>query len=95
MATTILLSIIIVLLCVIIYTLGRINANIVATEQNNQLRYRNPKKQTMAIQTFYLSAPPQSVKEWREEMNMLASMERERIAKQFPWKRKGYRKHIR
>ena len=49
----------------------------------------------MAIQTFYLSAPPQSVKEWREEMNMLASMERERIAKQFPWKRKGYRKHIR
>lgn len=49
----------------------------------------------MAIQTFYLSAQPQSVKEWREEMVMLTSMERERIAKQFPWKRKGYRKHIR
>ena len=44
MITIILLSIIIILLCVIVYALGRINYNIIATEENNQLRYRNPKK---------------------------------------------------
>ena len=44
MVTTILLSIIIILLCVIVYALGRINFNIIATEQNNQIRYHNPKK---------------------------------------------------
>lgn len=44
MITTILLTIIIILLGVIAFILGRINYNIVATEQNNQIRYRNPKR---------------------------------------------------
>lgn len=42
--TNLLLFIVIILLCVIIYTLGKINQNICMTEQNNQIRYHNPKK---------------------------------------------------
>lgn len=41
-----------------------------------------------------LSMYPAEVIDWKKEQDMLASMEKERIAKQFPWKRKGYRKHI-
>lgn len=44
MITIILLTIIIILLGVIAFILNRINYNIIATEQNNQIRYHNPKK---------------------------------------------------
>ena len=37
---------------------------------------------------------PESVKQAMQQAEMIASMERQRIARQFPWKRKGYRKHI-
>ena len=43
---------------------------------------------------FVLQARPQSVLDWQREQEMLISMEKQRIAKQFPWKRKGYRKHV-
>ena len=42
--TNLLLVVIIMLLCVIIYALGKINTNIYLVEQNNQIRYHNPKK---------------------------------------------------
>ena len=44
---------------------------------------------------FVIQARSQSVLDWQREQEMLISMERERRAKRFPWKRKGYRKHIR
>lgn len=37
---------------------------------------------------------PESVKQAMQQAEMIASMERQRIARQFQWKRKGYRKHI-
>lgn len=43
---------------------------------------------------YILTARNQSVEEMMKEYNMLISMERQRVAQQFPWKRKGYRKHI-
>lgn len=46
-------------------------------------------------ETYTLYARPQSsITNWMREQEMLISMEKQRIAKQFPWKRKGYRKHI-
>ena len=45
-------------------------------------------------ETYTLHARPQSITDWMREQEMLISMEKQRIAKQFPWKRKGYRKHI-
>lgn len=43
---------------------------------------------------FVLQARPQSVLDWQREQEMLISMEKQQIAKQFPWKRKGYRKQV-
>ena len=43
---------------------------------------------------YTLTARNQSVEEMMKEHNMLVSMEKQRITQQFPWKRKGYRKHI-
>lgn len=43
---------------------------------------------------YTLTARNQSVEEMMKEHNMLVSMEKQRIAQQFPWKRKGYRKHL-
>lgn len=45
-------------------------------------------------ETYTLYARNQSITDWMREQEMLISMEKQRIAKQFPWKRKGYRKHI-
>ena len=45
-------------------------------------------------ETYTLYARPQSITDFMSEQEMLISMEKQRIAKQFPWKRKGYRKHI-
>ena len=44
--------------------------------------------------TYTLHTRSQSITDWMHEQEMLISMEKQRIAKQFPWKRKGYRKHI-
>ena len=41
---------------------------------------------------YTITARNQSVEEMMIEHNMLVSMEKQRIAQQFPWKRKGYRK---
>lgn len=43
----------------------------------------------------YILHCPRSFEEEKIIANMLVSMERERQRKLFPWKRKGYRKHIR
>lgn len=43
---------------------------------------------------YTLTDKPATVQDWMREQNMLISMEKERQAKQFPWKRKGYRKHV-
>lgn len=43
---------------------------------------------------YTLYAKPQSITDWIYEQEMFISMEKQRIAKQFPWKKKGYRKHI-
>ena len=43
---------------------------------------------------YTLTVRPQSVLDWQREQEMLISMEKQRIAKQFPWKRKGHRKQV-
>lgn len=48
----------------------------------------------LRTETYTIYAIPQVVIDWKKEQDMLISMEKQRIAKQFPWKRKRYRKHI-
>lgn len=45
-------------------------------------------------EVYTIYAMPPVVIDWKKEQDMLISMEKQRIAKQFPWKRKGYRKHV-
>ena len=43
---------------------------------------------------FKIFARPPVVIDLEQEEKVRISMERKRIANQFPWKRKGYRKHV-
>lgn len=43
---------------------------------------------------YIFRMPPETVMTSMQQDDMRISMEKQRIARQFPWKRKGYRKHV-
>lgn len=43
---------------------------------------------------YVLKARPESITKQMQQDEMLIKMEKQRQARQFPWKRKGYRKHV-
>ena len=46
------------------------------------------------VYPFKMPPTAKTFEEMEQEHRMLVSMERQREASRFPWKRKGYRKHV-